>query len=91
MKRKIYSEEEMKQLLYEAQQFLEQDMQRSLRTRNFGRGYFYHFIRQAGEIAVSQHRLFEYYRQIYLEEVERRQYKNFKHCTAFTVPGLNFI
>lgn len=91
MKRRFRTSEEREAALRTAIQFLESDLQQSTAIRNMGRGYLYHYVRQQGNILVSQNRLYNFYRSILPEEVQKRREGNFKHRTDFSVPGPNFL
>jgi hypothetical protein len=73
MKRKVYSYEEREALMRTAIEFLERDLEMSSRIQDFGRGYLYHYVRQQGQILISQNRLYDFYRQRFPEQVARRR------------------
>lgn len=91
MKRRYRTIEERNEALYQATQFLEQDIQQTSLIRNFGRGYLYQYVRLKAGIVVGKHQLYEYYKQQWPEEVSRRRETNWKHRTEFKVPGPNFL
>jgi hypothetical protein len=91
MEQKVFLYEEREALMTTAIEFLERDLEMSSRIQDFGRGYLYHYVRQQGQILISQHRLYAFYRQRFPEQVARRREGNFKHRTNFTVPGPNFL
>ncbi|KAM4063282.1 hypothetical protein HRG_013846 [Hirsutella rhossiliensis] len=91
MKRRLGTQEEQQAALCAAIEFLERDLQQTPAVRSFGRGYLYNYVRLKGGILVSQNRLYDFYRSVFPEEVQRRREGNFKHRTDFTVPGPNFL
>jgi hypothetical protein len=91
MKRRLRTSEEREEALQTAITFLENDLQQSAAVRGFGRGYLYNYVRFKGQVLVAQNRLYDFYRTILPEEVEKRREGNFKHRTDFKVPGPNFL
>ncbi|KAM4062502.1 hypothetical protein HRG_013675 [Hirsutella rhossiliensis] len=91
MKRRYRTDDERQAALRAAIEFIGRDLQETSAVRSFGRGYLYNYVRLKGGVLVSQNRLYDFYRSVFPEEVQRRREGNFKHRTDFTVPGPNFL
>ncbi|KAH7114864.1 hypothetical protein EDB81DRAFT_295935 [Dactylonectria macrodidyma] len=91
MKRRFRTTEERTEALRKAIDFLETDLRRTQAIRGFGRGYLWNYVRQKAGILISQNRLYDFYRDVFPEEVQKRREGNFKHRTDFSVPGPNFL
>lgn len=91
MKRRFRTTEERSEALRKAIDFLETDLRRTQAIRGFGRGYLWNYVRQKAGILISPNRLYDFYRDVFPEEVQKRREGNFKHRTDFSVPGPNFL
>jgi hypothetical protein len=91
MKRRFRTTEERTEALRKAIDFLETDLRRTQAIRGFGRGYLWNYVRQKAGILISQNRLYDFYQDVFPEEVQKRREGNFKHRTDFSVPGPNFL
>jgi hypothetical protein len=91
MKRRHRIPEEREETLNRAIEFLHQDLQQSTAILGFGKGLLYQYVRQQAQLAVSQRRLYDYYRSVFPEEVAGRRDGNFKQRGDFKVPGPNFL
>ena len=91
MKRRFRTTEERTAALEAAMEFIQRDIQQTPAILGFGRGYLYNYVRLKGGVLVSQNRLYDFYRTVFPDEVQKRREGNFKHRTNFTVPGPNFL
>lgn len=91
MKRRAQTIEEQEERLNQAIRFLQDDLQRSSAALGFGKGLLCQYVRQQGQVAVFQRRLYDIYRAAFPEEVDSRRDGNFKQRGDFKVPGPNFL
>ncbi|KAG6201126.1 hypothetical protein E4U50_006832 [Claviceps purpurea] len=91
MKRRCRTEEERVSALQRGLEFMESDLERSNAIRNFGRGLLSHYVRQQGQVLVPRNPLYNIYRELYPEEVQRRSPGNFTYRGNFRVSGPNFF
>ncbi|KAG6065243.1 hypothetical protein E4U32_007591 [Claviceps aff. humidiphila group G2b] len=91
MKRRCRTEEERVSILQRGLEFMELDLRRSNAILNFGRQLLSHYVRQQGQVLVPRNPLYNIYRQLHPEEVQRRSPGNFKYRGNFRVSGPNFF
>ncbi|KAG5995064.1 hypothetical protein E4U52_000416 [Claviceps spartinae] len=72
MKRRCRTEEERVSVLQRGLEFIESDLQRSNIILNLGRESLSHYVRQQGQVLVPRNPLYNIYREIFPEEVQRR-------------------
>ncbi|KAG6035572.1 hypothetical protein E4U40_002128 [Claviceps sp. LM458 group G5] len=78
MKRRCRTEEERLSALQRGIEFIESDLQRSNTILNLGRESLSRYVRQQGQILVPRNPLYNIYREIFPEEVQRRSPGNFR-------------
>ncbi|KAG6053275.1 hypothetical protein E4U17_004877 [Claviceps sp. LM77 group G4] len=78
MKRRCRTEEERLSALQRGIEFIESDLQRSDAVLNFGRESLSRYVRQQGQIVVPRNSLYNFYREVFPEEVQRRSPRNFR-------------
>ncbi|KAI8963489.1 hypothetical protein F5Y11DRAFT_319396 [Daldinia sp. FL1419] len=91
IKRRYRTDEERNEALERARQFIESRAQYSTSARSYGRTYLYNFVRSRAGIIVGKNRIYQIYRDIYPEEVQRRRRATWINRTDFNVPGPNFL
>ncbi|KAG6146922.1 hypothetical protein E4U37_008372 [Claviceps purpurea] len=91
MKRRCRTEEERLSVLQRGLEFMESDLQRSSAILNYGRETLSHYVRQEGQVLVPRNPLYNIYRVLYPDVVQRRSPGNFTFRGNFRVSGPNFF
>ncbi|KAG6238202.1 hypothetical protein E4U25_001956 [Claviceps purpurea] len=91
MKRRCRTEEERLSVLQRGLEFMESDLQRSSAILNYGRETLSHYVRQEGQVLVPRNPLYNIYRVLYPDVVQRRSPGNFTFRGNFRVVGAEFF
>lgn len=89
LRRSLRTEEQRAQADIVVRRLIQEELQKGV-IDGYGRGYLYTHFRQQGHI-IARDRLFQAYRTILPEQVDRRRRKMQQHRGEYIVPGPNFI
>lgn len=91
IKRRYRTDEERNEVLLQAQNFMENAAQYSSSIQYYGISDLYKFMQTRAGILVGRNRIYQIYKDIYPEHVQRRREAGWNHRTEFQVPGPNWL